>query len=145
MYWQPLFRLYPYRPTEVLSLGLTQCFMKVRHNASLHPHTVLRYSLMKYFNRPYNSTFIDHYNIYHQGTRIYIVKLSKSNKSLVAFNLFYYFCTVISWIADNEMLALIRDLALFTKNGVYQRLLLNILKLRNFQYHPEGDYSGRLL
>ncbi len=137
MYWQPLFRLYPYQPIKVLPVGFAQCFVKVPHSALLHLHEVLRYTLMKYFNNPYNRTFMVHHNISHQGTRIYVVKLSKSNKSLVAFNLFYYFCTVISRIADNEMLALIHDLALFTKFDV-TTYSSDTLEIRNFQLAFRG-------
>ncbi len=53
---------------------------------------------------------------------------------------FCYFCTVISWIANNELLVLIRGLALFIKNGVLLTFASDdVLEIRNFHM----DFRGR--
>ena len=58
---------------------------------------------------------------------------------------FCYFCTVISWIANNELLVLIRGLALFIKEWRLPTFASDKLEIRNFKDKSEGDDSRCLL
>ena len=69
--------------------------------------------------------------------RLLFAVFIKTDGFLANSKYFSYFCTVISWMADNELSVLIRGLALFLENWRLPTFASDPLKIRSFQMQAQ--------